>query len=185
MNHKIWGLSALVLLLTSCGPPQQVPLPTSQDKPMTIHLSSSAFAPGQSIPAKYSCTGREISPPLVWSGAPANTQSFAITVEDPDAPGGTWVHWVVYNISQGTNQLPEAIPNGAQLADGGLQGRNSSGNFGYNGPCPPAGIHRYVFKIYALDAMLTLAAGADKAQLLAAMQGHILAQGELLGTFGK
>jgi Raf kinase inhibitor-like YbhB/YbcL family protein len=185
MNHQIWRLSLLALILTSCGAVQQAPIPTSQDKPMTIQLSSSAFAPGQSIPAKYSCTGREISPPLAWSDAPANTRSFALIVEDPDAPGGTWVHWVIYNISPDTNQLPEAIPNGAQLTGGGLQGRNSSGNFGYNGPCPPAGTHRYVFKIYALDAMLTLAAGADKAQLLAAMQGHLLAQGELLGTFAK
>jgi Raf kinase inhibitor-like YbhB/YbcL family protein len=152
---------------------------------MTIQLSSSAFAPGQSIPAKYSCTGREISPPLVWRGAPANTQSFSIIVEDPDAPGGTWVHWVIYNISRSTSELPEAISPGAQLGDGGLQGRNSSGNRGYDGPCPPAGIHRYLFKIYALDSTLTLSAGADKLQVLSAMQGHILAQGELMGTFGK
>ncbi len=152
---------------------------------MSLSLISSAFTPGQSIPAKYSCTGREISPPLSWSGAPASTRSFALIVDDPDAPGGTWVHWVLFNIPPATSQLPEALPAGGSLSDGTLQGRNSSGNIGYNGPCPPSGIHRYFFHLYALDAALSLAQGANKGELLSAMQGHILAQGELMGTFSR
>ncbi len=152
---------------------------------MSLTISSAAFASGQSIPSKYSCVGREVSPPLTWSGAPANTKSFALIVDDPDAPGGTWVHWVMYNIPAATNSLPEAVQAGGQLSDGSLQGKNSYGNLGYNGPCPPSGTHRYFFKLYALDAMLSLSSGASKQQLLSAMQGHILAQGELMGTFSK
>ena len=152
---------------------------------MSMILTSSAFANGQSIPAKYSCVGKEVSPPLAWSEVPAGVKSFALIMDDPDAPMGTWVHWVMYNISAATNNFPEAVPSGGQLPDGSLQGKNSSGNLGYNGPCPPSGTHRYFFKLYALDAMLTLSAGASKGQLLSAMQGHILAQGELMWTFSK
>ncbi len=152
---------------------------------MTLTFSSSAFASGQNIPSKYSCIGREISPDLAWSNFPAQTKSFALIVDDPDAPMGTWVHWLMYNIPATTNDLPEAVSAGAQLKDGSLQGKNSSGNLGYNGPCPPSGTHRYFFKLYALDAMLKISAGASKDQLLKAMEGHILAQGELMGTFSK
>ncbi len=152
---------------------------------MSLTISSAAFASGQSIPAKYSCVGREVSPPLTWSGAPANTKSFALIVDDPDAPGGTWVHWVMYNIPAAASDLPEAVQPGGQLSDGSLQGKNSYGNLGYNGPCPPSGTHRYFFKLYALDAMLNLSAGTSKQQLISAMQGHILAQGEWMGTFSK
>ncbi len=152
---------------------------------MSLTISSAAFASGQSIPAKYSCVGREVSPPLTWSGAPANTKSFALIVDDPDAPGGTWVHWVMYNIPATTNNRPEAVQAGGQLSDGSLQGKNSYGNLEYNGPCPPSGTHRYFFKLYALDSMLALSSGASKQQLLSAMQGHILAQGELMGIFSK
>ncbi len=152
---------------------------------MTLSLTSNAFASGQNIPSKYSCLGREITPDLSWASAPAATNSFALIVDDPDAPMGTWVHWVMYNIPVTTNGLPEAIPAGAQLSDGSLQGRNSSGNLGYNGPCPPSGTHRYFFRLYALDTILNLSSGASKDQLLKAMDGHILAQGELMGTFSK
>ncbi len=152
---------------------------------MTMSLSSAAFASGQSIPSKYSCVGREVSPPLAWSGAPADTKSFALIVDDPDAPMGTWVHWVLFNILASANSLPEGVAAGAQLSDGSLQGKNSSGKMGYSGPCPPSGTHRYFFKLYALDAMLNLSSGSSKQQLLSAMQGHILAQAELMGTFSK
>lgn len=152
---------------------------------MTLSLTSNAFASGQNIPSKYSCVGREISPDLAWTGAPAATKSFALIVDDPDAPMGTWVHWLVYNIPATTHNLPEAVSAGAQLRDGGLQGKNSSGKLGYNGPCPPSGTHRYFFKLYALDTVLNLSSGASKDQLLKAMDGHILAQGELAGTFSK
>ncbi len=152
---------------------------------MTLSLTSNAFASGQNIPSKYSCLGREISPDLSWTGAPVATKSFALILDDPDAPMGTWVHWVMYNIPATTNFLSEAVPAGGQLSDGSLQGENSSGNLGYNGPCPPSGTHRYFFKLYALDTLLNLSSGVSKDQLLKAMDGHILAQGELMGTFSK
>lgn len=177
-------LFLLALMLSSCGGAPAASTET-QEVAMTLSLSSSAFAPGQSIPAKYSCRGQNISPALAWADAPAGTKSFALIVDDPDAPMGTWVHWVLFNIPASANGLPEAIGAGAQFADGSLQGKNSSGRLGYDGPCPPSGTHRYFFKLYALDISLDLSSGAGKDQLLKAMQGHILAQGELMGTFSK
>ena len=147
---------------------------------MSLEIKSDAFANGQSIPAKYSCTGRNISPALTWGNAPAGTQSFALIVDDPDAPMGTWVHWVVFNIPSTTTGLEESADTGAVSV-----GKNSSGKMSYDGPCPPSGTHRYFFKLYAVDSMLSLSPGATKEQLLGAMQGYILAQGELMGTFSK
>ena len=152
---------------------------------MALSISSSAFAAGQSIPAIYSCLGRSVSPPLSWTGAPAGTASFALIMDDPDAPIGTFVHWVIFNIPASGSGLPEAVPGSAKLTDGTLQGSNGAGQTGYAGPCPPSGTHRYFFKLYALDTVLNLPSGASKDQLLKAMQGHILAQGELIGTFNK
>lgn len=151
---------------------------------MNLTLTSNAFSVGQSIPSKYSCVGRNISPDLTWSGAPEHTKSYALIVDDPDAPMGTWVHWVAYNISPTMTSLPEDA--GTALPVGSIvQGNNSSGSAKYSGPCPPSGTHRYFFKLYALDATLALPAGTTKADLLKAMDGHILAQGELMGTFSK
>jgi len=172
-------LFLLTLILSACASTK------TQEVSMTLTLSSTAFASGQNIPSKYSCLGREISPDLSWTGAPAATKSFALILDDPDASMGTWVHWMIYNIPVTTNGLPEAIPVGDQLSNGSLQGKNSSGKLGYNGPCPPSGTHHYFFKLYALDTILNLSSGADKDQLLKAMDGHILAQGELMGTFSK
>ena len=152
---------------------------------MSIELKSSAFTTGGAIPVQYACTGSDSSPALTWSEPPAGTQSFALIMDDPDAPAGTWVHWVLFNIPASTRGLTEGIPAGETLPDGSLQGRNSSGNVGYNGPCPPSGTHRYFFKLYALDEMLGLSPGADKGELLKAMEGHTLGQGELMGTFSK
>ncbi len=152
---------------------------------MSMQLTSSAFTEGQAIPITYSCRGDNISPALAWSNAPADTKSFALIVDDPDAPAGTWVHWVAFNIPASAAGLPQAVPVSAQLAGGGLQGRNSSNHLGYDGPCPPSGTHRYFFRIYALDVVLDLASGANKSQLLQALEGHVLAQGELMGTFSK
>ena len=147
---------------------------------MSLTLTSDAFANGQSIPAKYSCIGKNISPALAWNEPPAGTSSFALIVDDPDAPAGTWVHWVLYNIPANTHNLPESTdPSGISV------GKNSSGNTRYDGPCPPGGTHRYFFKLYALDSALSLSPGATKEQLLNAMRDHILAQGELMGTFSK
>ncbi len=152
---------------------------------MTLSLSSSAFAPGTPIPNEYSCRGRNISPALAWTGAPANTASFSLILDDPDAPSGTYVHWVVYNIPSASQGLPQAVAQRATLDDGTTQGRNSASHQYYDGPCPPFGTHRYFFKLYALDARLDLPSGATAAQLTKAMQGHILAKGELMGTFSK
>lgn len=150
---------------------------------MTFSFSSPAFGHGQPIPAVYTCKGRDISPPLTWSDLPQGTKSLALIMDDPDAPMGTWVHWVIYNIPPTRTGLEEAIPSEERLADGSLQGKNSWRRIGYGGPCPPSGTHRYYFRLYALDSMLSLAPGATKEQLLQAMQGHILAQAEWMGTF--
>ena len=152
---------------------------------MTLTVTSTAFAQGQPIPRQYSCDGKGISPPLAWSGAPSGTKSFALIMDDPDAPAGTFVHWVIYNLPGSSQGLPESVSADAKLADGSLQGSNSSRRTGYTAPCPPSGTHRYFFKLYALDGSLGLASGPTKDQLLKAMQGHILAQGELMGTFSR
>jgi Raf kinase inhibitor-like YbhB/YbcL family protein len=151
-----------------------------------LTVASTAFEPGQPIPIKYTCQGDDISPPLTWDGAPANTVTFALICDDPDAPGGTWVHWVIYNLPPRPPSLPENTPKTETLPNGDAQGRNSFGNIGYGGPCPPAGkTHHYIFKVYALDAALTVKSHPGKDQLLAAMRGHILAEGQLMGTYKR
>jgi Raf kinase inhibitor-like YbhB/YbcL family protein len=152
---------------------------------MTFEMTSAAFAHEESIPVKYSCDGEDISPPLGWGDPPEGTRSLALICDDPDAPVGTWVHWVLYNLPVENRSLPEAVPPDAELADGSRHGQNSWRQLGYGGPCPPSGTHRYFFKLYALDTNLDLAAGANKAQLLEAMEGHILGQAELMGTYSR
>jgi len=146
-------------------------------------ITSPAFEQGQPIPERFTCKGLEHSPALEWEGAPAGTISFALIVEDPDAPGGTWDHWVLFNIPGDSMGMPEDVPALPKLNDGSVHGNNSWPKLGYGGPCPPSGAHRYFFRLYALDAMLPLKPGADKAAVQAAMDGHVLATGELLGTF--
>jgi hypothetical protein len=152
---------------------------------MALQVKSSAFSEGGSIPAQYTCDGKDVSPPLSWSGIPAGTKSLALVCDDPDAPSGVWVHWVAYNIPASTSGLPEAVPARDEIAGGGLQGKNDFRKIGYGGPCPPGGTHRYVFTVYALDSDVTLAAGATKAQLLAAVRGHMLAEGKLTGKYSR
>lgn len=188
MKRIVLPLLAIVLL-TACGGPASTGQPTADpleiEGTASIALTSSAFAEGQPIPAKYTCTGEDVSPPLAWGEPPAGTQSFALIVDDPDAPSGTWVHWVFFNISPSIRSLPEAFPSGEAFPDGSLGGANSWGSTGYGGPCPPSGTHRYFFKLYALDEMLAINAGASKGELEKAMVGHILAYAELMGTFAK
>jgi Raf kinase inhibitor-like YbhB/YbcL family protein len=148
---------------------------------MTFQLTSEAFAPGQPIPAKYSCDGQDSSPPLQWSDPPAGTRSFTLIMDDPDAPAGVWDHWLLFNLPADTRSLAER----ATPPAGTRGGRNSWGRTGYGGPCPPRGTHRYFFKLYALDTNLELAAGATKKELLQAMEGHLLAQAELMGTYAR
>lgn len=150
---------------------------------MTIQVTSAAFKEGESIPSKYTCKGSNISPPLVWTNIPSAAKTIALIADDPDAPMGTWVHWVLYNLPGNINELPEAVPNEQHLQNGASQGVNSSGKVGYQGPCPPSGTHRYYFKVYALDTQLKLSDGTTKSQLLEAMKGHILAEGRLMGRF--
>jgi len=150
-----------------------------------LELKSSAFVAGSMIPSLYTCQGKNISPPLMWSGAPAGTKSFVLICDDPDAPILTWVHWVYYNIPASVTSLPEAFTKSEKPAQGGIHGKSSFGDFGYGGPCPPWGTHRYFFKLYALDTMLTLSSGVKKKDVLKAMEKHVLTQTELMGKYKK
>jgi len=154
-------------------------------KKMEIKITSPAFEEGGLIPAKYTCDGADVSPPLQWQGVPEGAQSIALISDDPDAPVGTWVHWVVYNLSADTKELAENIPADETLASGAKQGMTDFRRIGYGGPCPPGGTHRYFFKIYALETKLDLPAGAKKTDLLKAMEGHIIGQGQLIGKYKR
>lgn len=156
----------------------------------TIEIKSDAFAANQTIPTKYTGEGQDVSPPLNWSGVPDGTQELALIVDDPDAPRPEpWVHWVLYKIPPTTSQLPEGVAPAERVGTpaGALQGKNDWDRIGYGGPMPPPGhgVHRYFFKLYALDQKLELAPGARKSDVLSAMQGHILAEGELIGTYER
>jgi len=152
---------------------------------MEIKITSSAFEDGDLIPAKYTCDGADVSPPLQWDAVPEGTKSIALICDDPDAPMGTWVHWVLFNLPSDAKELAQNIPAEETLPNGAKQGVSDFGRIGYGGPCPPSGTHRYFFKIYALDTQVGLEAGADKRQLLNAMEGHILGQGQLVGKYKK
>jgi len=153
---------------------------------MEIKITSSAFAEGQPIPAKHTCDGENVSPPLAWDKPAEATKSLALIVDDPDAPAGTWVHWVLYDLPPSTTELPEGMPGQNEVLAGAKQGRNDFKKIGYGGPCPPRGNpHRYFFKLYALDQKLNLTAGATKADVEKAMKGHILAEGKLMGMYKR
>lgn len=153
---------------------------------MSVELTSSAFQPSGTVPKQYTGDGADRSPPLHWSAPPAGTASFALICDDPDAPRGTWVHWVLFNLPPQSHELAEGVPTTDTPVDGAKQGKNDFGKIGYGGPAPPKGKpHRYFFKLYALDTALDLPAGATKAQLEHAMRGHILAEGQLIGTYGR
>ena len=151
-----------------------------------MKMSSASFSAGEMIPKKFSCDGLDVSPKLSWTEPPAKTQSFALIMDDPDAPAGTWVHWVLFDLPADTRELAEGVAKQEQLANGARQGRNDFGKIGYGGPCPPPGnAHRYFFKLYALNAKLNLKAGATKADAEGVMKGHILAHAELIGKYGR
>jgi Raf kinase inhibitor-like YbhB/YbcL family protein len=165
-------------------PETKVAQPKEQTK-MEIKITSPAFQDGGAIPAKYTCDGPNISPPIQWSGSPATTKTFALIVDDPDAPAKIWVHWVVYDLPVSTDHLPENVKPVEKLPGGGTQGTNDFKKIGYGGPCPPSGTHRYFFKLYALDIATALNPGATKDELLKTIAGHVLAQGELVGKYKR
>jgi hypothetical protein len=158
---------------------------TTGGKKMALEMSSSAFSEGEMIPTRYTCDGPDVSPDLSWSGVPETAKSLALICDDPDAPMGTWVHWVLFNIPSGASGLPAEIPSVAALESGARHGTNDFRRLGYGGPCPPGGTHRYFFKLYALDTELNLDSGITKDQLLEAMQGHILAEAQLMGKYSR
>ncbi len=174
-----------LLLFYSCKDSEQTNSEAAGGKKMEIKITSSAFAEGGMIPSKYTCDGSKISPPLQWDVVPEDTKSIALICDDPDAPIGTFVHWVIFGLPAETGELEENIPPDKTLPNGAKQGTNGFGRIGYGAPCPPGGTHRYFFKVYALDMELNLAAGATKSDLLNAMEGHILGQGQLIGKYKR
>lgn len=153
---------------------------------MALAISTTSFPNGGDIPKKFTCDGADVSPELSWNGAPSGTQSFTLIADDPDAPVGTWTHWVLYDLPATTASLAEGVSKVDELGGGGRQGRNDFRKIGYGGPCPPPGKpHRYFFKLYALDAKLNLKPGATKQEVEQAMQGHSLAQAELMGKYRR
>lgn len=190
MKKVLTSLLLGLLLLTGCGgaaEPTAPPTPAgaaSEGGPM-MKLTSSAFTEGGMIPKKYTCDGDDFSPPLAWSDVPAGARSLALIADDPDAPVGTWVHWVAFNLPSGGGGLPAGIRAEKQLPGGGIQGTNSWRRIGYGGPCPPGGTHRYFFKLYALDSRLSLGNNAAAKDLQAAMKGHVLAEAQTMGRYQR
>ena len=153
---------------------------------MNLPLSSTAFKDGDSIPARYTCAGQDISPPLAWEEPPQNTGSFALIVDDPDASAGVFTHWVLFNLKATVRELGEGVPAPERIKNEAIEGKSDFNMIGYGGPCPPPGkVHHYRFTIYALDRPLDLPRGASRQQLLDAIKGHILAQGQLTGTYQR
>jgi len=197
MMRKSHYLCVLLLtLLSGCAQPTDnlgKDIPSVQDEDefnaaevlSTMILTSPAFHDSDNIPKTYSCDGQDISPQLDWTAPPEGTQSFALIMDDPDAPVGIWVHWVLYNIPPNSQSLPENIPAEPVLKDGSLHGVNSWRRTDYGGPCPPSGKHRYFFKLYALDTILKVDAGLTDQQLLMEMDGHVLAKTQLMGTYSR
>src|SRR5712692_689410 len=189
MTLAILTLALVMSALLGCAKaPQSVPPPPAtiqKENKMNFNLTSTAFQEGQPIPRQHTCDGVNVSPALEWSGAPQNAKTLAIICDDPDAPSGTWVHWVLYNLPADRIGLGENVPATENVPGDGLQGTNDFQKIGYGGPCPPSGTHHYFFKLYALDGELSLKAGATKAELLKAMEGHIIAQTQLMGTYKR
>jgi Raf kinase inhibitor-like YbhB/YbcL family protein len=180
-NKAIGLIFSLFLLFLIMGCKKEDTSLSQEGAPdMIIQITSSAFKEGDKIPRLYTCDDKNVSPPFAWTGVPSNTVSLAIIMDDPDAPAGTWVHWVLFNLKPNLTGLEQGN------SGGGVEGQNDFGRAGYGGPCPPSGSnHRYFIKIYALDTVLDLKAGATKAQVESLMKGHILAQGQLMGKYGR
>ncbi len=189
---KYISLSSLLILILfafACGQKQDAKQDTvhkiAGDSTMTIKITSPAFDEGGMIPKKYTCDGENVSPALNWKGIPDSAKSLVLICDDPDAPGETWVHWVLYNIPPETTGLPESVPSDDTLETGAIHGVTDFGRYGYGGPCPPSGTHRYFFKLYALDTLLDLSGKVDKAAVEDAMKGHIIDSGVLMGKYSR
>lgn len=186
--HRLIPILALTLILAAACKKAEVPPQVAEEgvKTMALKIESDAFAHQTAIPKKFTCDGNDVSPPLKWSGVPEAAKSLALICDDPDAPMGTWTHWVLWNMPPSTPGLPEGVPPDSVLPGGIHQGKNSWPKSGYGGPCPPPGKpHRYFFKLFALDSELDLPVIANQAGLENAMRGHILAQAEMYGTYGR
>jgi Raf kinase inhibitor-like YbhB/YbcL family protein len=178
----------IFLLLCGCGGKEEGAKETAKGSELApeFKLTSKNFTEGESIPREHTCDGADASPELSWENPPDGTRSFAIICEDPDAPGGTWIHWVIWAIPAKAAGMPEGVPPESVLSNGAKQGTTDFGTIGYGGPCPPAGKpHRYTFQIYALDNITGLEPGADERQLIKAMKGHVIAETRLMGTYGR
>ena len=179
--HETWGFGGFALF--AAGP---VATNYAAHPEAAMQIKSKSISPGGEFPKRETCDGQNTSPQLAWSGAPPGTRSFALILDDPDAPGGTFTHWMVWSIPAGTHEFPENLPKTAELADGARQGRNDFGKVGYGGPCPPPGKpHRYFFRLLALDNAPAVKAGAGREELERALQGHILGRGELMGRYAR
>ncbi len=179
-SHQISVEGGSSLALTVLESPQV------SGEPGPLVLAASAFSDGEQIPLRYSCDGEDISPSLAWSGVPEGTETLVVIMDDPDAPGGTWDHWVVFNIPAEVKGLEEAQPDTPQLPSGGVHGKNSWGDKAYGGPCPPRGpAHNYRFFLYAVDVTLELEVGASKKDVLAEIEGHIVGENLLTGTYAR
>jgi hypothetical protein len=181
-------LTGLILLIISgCANPTEPPQPEAvRVIPESIQITSTSFGHGDKIPTIFTCDGEDISPALTWQNIPDGTRSLVLIVRDPDAPAGEWVHWLLYDIPSNVDSLPEAIPTEEIIPGIGTQGSNDFGLLGYGGPCPPgSNPHRYFFNLYAIDTMLELKPGIKIQELNDAMQGHQLARGEMMGTYGR
>ena len=180
------SIASFIIGLLCVVTPSVTPLLGAETNGGAMELKSSAFQSGAAIPRKHTCDADDVSPRLSWSNVPAGAKTFSLIVDDPDAPGGTWVHWVIYDLPADTKELAEAVGKTETLANGAKQGLNDFRRVGYGGSCPPAGRpHRYFFKLYALDEPTNLKPRANKGQLLAAMKGHILAETELIGRYNR
>ncbi|MFH1052352.1 MAG: YbhB/YbcL family Raf kinase inhibitor-like protein [bacterium] len=157
----------------------------SRNNKMDIKVTSTAFKDGEMIPSKYTCDGENISPQIAWTNYPKRTETFVLIADDPDAPMGTWVHWVVYNIPTDDLEFKENFPKDEKFENGTMQGTTDFRRVGYGGPCPPSGTHRYFFKIYALDVKLNVKPGLTKKEILKEMEGHIIAEGQLMGKYKR
>jgi Raf kinase inhibitor-like YbhB/YbcL family protein len=192
MIKKICLSIIIICLMYSCQSKddEKVQINTTQEKKekevnMQFKLTSPAFKEEGMIPKKYTCDSENVSPPLIWGSVPEGTISLAIICDDPDAPMGTWVHWVLFNLPPETKELLENVSTTETLENGAKHGTNDFGDVGYGGPCPPGGTHRYFFKLYALDTMFNLKAGVNKGDLLNEMEGHIIFETQLMGKYSR